>query len=167
MLRHEPEKADSPAARREPSLSAYRNLLDMRVTDDDVADERISGSRLSSAFRSPSTIATGFTLTLIGASILSLIATVLGHDYRVIVHVTVWGADDVLQVPVAALFRQGNQWAAYVVRNGRARVAEVAIGHRNNQTAEIVSGLMAGDTVILHPSDRIRNESGVTHSQRE
>ena len=32
----------------------------------------------------------------------------LGHDYRVIVHVTVWGAGDVLNVPVAALFRQGD-----------------------------------------------------------
>lgn len=31
----------------------------------------------------------------------------LGHDYRVIVHVTVWSAHDVLSVPVAALFRQG------------------------------------------------------------
>ena len=26
----------------------------------------------------------------------------LGHDYRVIVHVTVWSADDVLTVPVCA-----------------------------------------------------------------
>lgn len=91
----------------------------------------------------------------------------LGHDYRVIVHVTVWGADDVLQVPVAALFRQGNQWAVYAVKNGRARVAEVTIGHRNNRTAEIVSGLAVGDTVILHPSDRIKNELRVSQRQTE
>jgi len=91
----------------------------------------------------------------------------LGHDYRVIVHVTVWGADDVLQVPGAALFRQGNQWAVYAVKNGRARVAEVAIGHRSSRTAEIVSGLSVGDTVILHPSDRIKNESRVSQRQTE
>ena len=30
----------------------------------------------------------------------------LGHDYRVIVHVTVWSADDVLSIPVGALFRK-------------------------------------------------------------
>ena len=36
----------------------------------------------------------------------------LGHDYRVIVHVTVWSADDVLSVPVGALFRQGEEWAS-------------------------------------------------------
>ena len=91
----------------------------------------------------------------------------LGHDYRVIVHVTVWGADDALQVPVAALFRQGNQWAVYAVKNGRARVAEVVIGHRNSRTAEIVSGLAVGDTVILHPSDRIKNKSRVSQRQTE
>ena len=91
----------------------------------------------------------------------------LGHDYRVIVHVTVWGADDVLQVPGAALFRQGNQWAVYAVKNGRARVAEVAIGHRSSRTAEIVSGLSVGDTVILHPRDRIKNESRVSQRQTE
>lgn len=84
-----------------------------------------------------------------------------------IVHVTVWGADDVLQVPGAALFRQGNQWAVYAVKNGRARVAEVAIGHRSSRTAEIVSGLSVGDTVILHPSDRIKNESRVSQRQTE
>ena len=88
----------------------------------------------------------------------------LGHDYRVIVHVTVW-AGDVLNVPVAALFRQGEQWAVYSVNNGRAQVAEVTIGHRNNRIAEVVSGLSAGDRVVLHPSDRISR--GVAVTQRE
>lgn len=61
----------------------------------------------------------------------------------------------------------GLDHASSAVKNGRARVAEVAIGHRNNRTAEIVSGLAAGDTVILHPSDRIKNESRVTQRQTE
>lgn len=88
----------------------------------------------------------------------------LGHDYRVIVHVTVW-AGDVLNVPVAALFRQGEQWAVYSVNNGRAQVTELTIGHRNNRIAEVVSGLSAGDRVVLHPSDRISR--GVVVTQRE
>lgn len=88
----------------------------------------------------------------------------LGHDYRVIVHVTVW-AGDVLSVPVAALFRQGEQWAVYSVKDGRAQVTEVTIGHRNNRRAEVLSGLSAGDEVVLHPSDRIRG--GVAVTQRE
>jgi HlyD family secretion protein len=40
----------------------------------------------------------------------------LGHDFRVIVHVSVWRAEDALTVPVGALFRDGDQWAVFVVR---------------------------------------------------
>jgi HlyD family secretion protein len=79
----------------------------------------------------------------------------LGHDYRVVVHVTTWSAEDALTVPVAALFRTGDIWAVFVVRDGRARAASIQIGHRNSRTAEIVSGLVAGDVVVLHPSDRV------------
>lgn len=89
----------------------------------------------------------------------------LGHDYRVIVHVMVWSADDVLTVPVGSLFRKGNDWAVYSVSAGRARTTIVKIGHRNAQKAEVVSGLAAGHRVVLHPSDRIKDGAAV--SQRE
>ena len=86
----------------------------------------------------------------------------LGHDYRVIVHVTVWSADNALTVPVGALFRNGERWATFVVRDGRALVAPVEIGHRNNRVAEVISGLTVGDQVILHPSDRIKDGTRVS-----
>ena len=85
----------------------------------------------------------------------------LGHDYRVVVHVTTWSADDVLTVPVGALFRKGDDWAVFVVRDGRARVAPIKIGHRNNRAAEVLSGLAAGDEVVLHPSDRVSEATPV------
>jgi hypothetical protein len=44
----------------------------------------------------------------------------LGHEYRVIAHVTVWSSNDAVTVPVAALFRQGDAWAVFSVRDGRA-----------------------------------------------
>jgi HlyD family secretion protein len=91
--------------------------------------------------------------------------TRLGHDYRVIVHVVIWQSADVLMVPVGALFRTGNEWVVYVVKDGRARATPVEIGHRNAQVAEVLSGLSAGDHVVLHPSDRIREGSRV--AQRE
>ena len=80
----------------------------------------------------------------------------LGHDYRVVVHVTTWSAKDVLTVPLGALFREGNDWATFVVRNGRAQTRVVQLGHRNNTTAEILSGVSAGDHLVLHPGDRIK-----------
>jgi HlyD family secretion protein len=89
----------------------------------------------------------------------------LGHDYRVIVHVTVWNADDVLRVPVGALFRKGEDWAVFSVKDGRARTTVVKIGYRNSRTAEALSGLSERDRVVLHPSDRIRD--GVAVSERE
>jgi HlyD family secretion protein len=89
----------------------------------------------------------------------------LGHDYRVIVHVTVWKGEQVLGVPVGALFRQGDEWAVFAVKNGRARMTVVKIGHRNNRAAEVLSGLEEGDYVVLHPSDRVRNGTAV--SRRE
>ena len=89
----------------------------------------------------------------------------LGHDYRVIVHVTVWGEPNALNVPVSALFRQGEEWAVYSVKNGRAQATQAKIGHRNNRSAEVLSGLSEGDRVVLHPSDRIR--SGVAVIQRQ
>jgi HlyD family secretion protein len=89
----------------------------------------------------------------------------LGHDYRVIVHVTVWSSNDALTVPVAALFRQGDAWAVFAVRDGRAQVTPITIGQRNNRVAEVSAGLSAGDRVLLHPSDRIKD--GVRVAQRE
>jgi HlyD family secretion protein len=79
----------------------------------------------------------------------------LGHDYRVVVHVTIWSAADALTVPVSALFRRGDQWAVFSDEGGRARTTTVQIGHRNNRTAEVISGLMPGDRVVVHPSDRV------------
>ncbi len=85
----------------------------------------------------------------------------LGHDFRVIVHVTVWNGEGVVTVPVGALFRKGSDWAVYAVKGGRARTTVVKIGHRNAQVAEVLSGLGAGDRVVLHPSDRVRDGSAV------
>jgi HlyD family secretion protein len=79
----------------------------------------------------------------------------LGHDYRVVVHVTTWSATEALTVPVSALFRKGDDWAAFAVQDGRARTTIVKIGHRNNRLAEVLSGISSGTQVILHPSDRI------------
>jgi len=86
----------------------------------------------------------------------------LGHDYRVIVHVTSWREENTLTVPVATLFRQGDDWAVFIVENGRAHTTVVKIGQRNNRMAQVESGLSAGDRVVLHPSDRVADDVTVT-----
>jgi HlyD family secretion protein len=89
----------------------------------------------------------------------------LGHDYRVVVHVVIWNADDALTVPISALFRKGDDWAVFAVENGRARTTIVKIGHRNNRVAAVLAGLRAGTQVVVHPSDRITEGSRI--AQRE
>ena len=89
----------------------------------------------------------------------------LGHDFRVIVHVTVWNADSVLRLPVSALFRKGEDWAVFAEKDGRVRTTVVKIGHRNSRVAEVLSGLAEGERVVLHPSDRVRD--GIRVSERE
>ena len=89
----------------------------------------------------------------------------LGHEFRVIVHVGIWKSDNVLTLPVGALFRSGDSWAVFAARNGRAKLTPITSGHRNSRKVEILSGLSAGDRVVLHPSDRIRD--GVAVAQRD
>ena len=44
----------------------------------------------------------------------------LGDNFRIEARVVVWETERTLKVPVSALFRRGTDWAAYVVRDGRA-----------------------------------------------
>lgn len=89
-------------------------------------------------------------------------AAELGDGFRVVARITVWEGNGLLAVPVAALFRQGGDWAVYRVVNGKAERAVIKLGRRNDSFAEVVSGLAAGDTVILHPSDQM--EDGIAVS---
>jgi HlyD family secretion protein len=65
-----------------------------------------------------------------------------------------WQGKDVLQVPSGALFRDGDNWAAFVVEAGIVHKRTVKVGHRNSFEVEILEGLKAGDRVILHPSNQ-------------
>jgi HlyD family secretion protein len=88
-------------------------------------------------------------------------SAVLGDAFRVEVRVVTWEAEDVLKLPTAALFRQGEAWAVYVVDNGRARRALVTLGHQTGQEAEVVSGVSEGARVVLHPGDTLADGARV------
>ena len=79
----------------------------------------------------------------------------LGHGYRVHLRIVEWHGENVLRLPISALFRSNGDWAVFVVEAGVARLRIVEIGHRNTEHAEVITGVSAGETVILHPSDRI------------
>lgn len=79
----------------------------------------------------------------------------LGHGFRVIARIALWREEGVLTIPVGALFRDGPDWATYVVRDRRAEVQRIVLGERNEDYAQVLEGLAAGDRVILHPSDQV------------
>lgn len=79
----------------------------------------------------------------------------LGHSYRVVVHITVWDDPEALTVPLAALFRDGADWAVFRIEDGVAKLRHVTIGERNLSIAQVLSGVSAGDRVIVHPSDQV------------
>jgi HlyD family secretion protein len=86
----------------------------------------------------------------------------LGHDYRVIAHIVVWNRDKVLTVPVGALFHVGDDWAVFREVDGRARTTVVKLGQRNRRVAEVISGLRAGQHVVVHASDRVSDGIRIT-----
>jgi HlyD family secretion protein len=88
-------------------------------------------------------------------------STALGDGFRVEVRIVVWREEDVLKVPIGCLFRRGDQWAAFVVEGGRARLRTVEIGQRNNDAGQIIKGLEEGETVVLHPPDTLTDGARV------
>ncbi|HSG48555.1 MAG TPA: efflux RND transporter periplasmic adaptor subunit [Longimicrobiales bacterium] len=83
----------------------------------------------------------------------------LGDRYAVDVTVLVWSADDVLRVPVSALFRVDGGWGVFVLEDGRARQRRIELGQRGRLQAQVLNGLAQGETVILYPSSEM--EDGV------
>ncbi|MBE2203824.1 MAG: HlyD family efflux transporter periplasmic adaptor subunit [Chthoniobacterales bacterium] len=86
---------------------------------------------------------------------------VLGDRFRVEARIVTWDAGDVLQVPTGALFRRGNDWMAFVLEGGHARLTKVTIDHTNGVAAEVTGGLSEGQKVILHPPDTVSDGTAV------
>jgi HlyD family secretion protein len=84
----------------------------------------------------------------------------LGHGYRVNVAILLHDTT-VLKVPLGALYRDGSTWMVFVEEDGRAGARTVEIGLRNDVAAEVVSGLVEGQRVVLYPTDRVVDGSRI------
>lgn len=85
----------------------------------------------------------------------------LGDGYRIDARIVIWESSNVLKIPASALFRVGQEWKVFVIDNGRARLLPVEVGHRNTSEAEIITGLTEGASVILHPTNDLRDDARV------
>lgn len=93
--------------------------------------------------------------------------TTLGDRYRVEVRVAVWHEEDVLLVPAGGLFREGSSWKTFLLdpATSTARNVPVEVGRTDGRWTQVLSGLQAGDRVLLHPPDSVADGTDVV--QRE
>jgi HlyD family secretion protein len=88
-------------------------------------------------------------------------AAVLGDRYRVDASLVTWESDDVLLVPMSALFRSDSRWSVFVVEGDGARLRHVELGHQGRSDAEVLQGLAVGDVVVLYPSETLEDGARV------
>ncbi len=81
----------------------------------------------------------------------------LGDGYHIEARMVLWRGDHVVKVPVLSVFRHGPGSAVFKVEGDSVRLAPVTIGHRGALQVEVLSGLAAGDVVVVHPGDRVKD----------
>jgi HlyD family secretion protein len=89
----------------------------------------------------------------------------VGDGYRVDAVIEIEREEEALLIPLSALFRQGTDWAAFRVANGRAQVMTVRVGARGGEFATLLEGLEAGAEVIEYPSDAVSDGVRVNSNQ--
>ena len=89
----------------------------------------------------------------------------LGHGYRVDTKIIIYEHFEALKVPISALFRMGDDWAVFINDRNKAKLKKIIIGNKNSLEAEVISGLIEGEEVILHPSNSIFNNVSINVRQ--
>jgi HlyD family secretion protein len=79
----------------------------------------------------------------------------IAHGFQVDVRIVLWEGQEVLKLPLTALFRDNDDWAVFIEDKAIARKCNIELGRRTGLEAEIVKGLKTGDRIIVHPSDKI------------
>lgn len=79
----------------------------------------------------------------------------VGDGYRVEVRIPIERFEDALRVPTSALFRTGEEWQAFVVRDDIARSVHVALTSYGPIESVVAEGLSEGDRVVLEPPEEL------------
>ncbi len=85
----------------------------------------------------------------------------LGDRYRIEARIETWSSTNVLKIPTGALFRRGMDWMTFVIEGDRPKLTKVEIDHQNGASAEVRSGVKAGQRVILHPPDTVSEATAI------
>lgn len=85
----------------------------------------------------------------------------LGHAFKVTVRIIRSDRDDVLRIPLGALFRSDQDWAVYTAQDSRAKLTLVKLGKFSLTHAEALAGVTQEDLVVMFPSDKISDKTAV------
>jgi HlyD family secretion protein len=85
----------------------------------------------------------------------------IGDGFRVEARIIVFEEKSAILVPVAALFRDGEGLAVFVVEGDTARKRAVKAPRRNTTQALVKEGLQPGERVVVYPSDALRDGARV------
>lgn len=88
----------------------------------------------------------------------------LGDGFSVFLRIVAWEGEDVLTVPLSAIFRSDDHWAVFTDNAGAAQHRRIEIGPQNAASVQVLDGLSEADRVIMHPSDTVAD--GVAIVQR-
>lgn len=91
----------------------------------------------------------------------------LGDGFRVEARFVVWQTEKALKVPASAVFRSGASSAVFVVEGNRAKERVIKTGHVNGVSIEVLSGLSAGEEVITHPDDALKDGAKVSPGEKQ
>jgi len=81
----------------------------------------------------------------------------VGDNFRVEARIIIWETNQTLKVPAGALFRRGEQWAGFVVTDGRAQPQALQVGRSSGTETQVVDGLKDGEEVIVYPGSRVQD----------
>ena len=81
----------------------------------------------------------------------------LGDNYRVQARIVLWEGENILKVPVSAIFRGEDGWMVFALDEGRAVMRNVQLGRRGTYYAEVLEGLTEGDRVVVHPTNDLED----------
>jgi HlyD family secretion protein len=90
----------------------------------------------------------------------------IGDAFRVEAEILTFQSQSATKVPVAALFRDGEGQAVFVLEDGVARKRAVSAPRRNATEALVEKGLGPGERVIVYPSDALRDGARVEAAGR-
>ncbi|TGK01326.1 HlyD family efflux transporter periplasmic adaptor subunit [Leptospira langatensis] len=80
----------------------------------------------------------------------------MGDSYRIQAQIISFKKDNVLILPTAALFREGDHWSVFQVVKGKVHKTNVVIEARSGKSSLVTSGLGEGEEVVLYPTEEIQ-----------